>query len=183
MTASSWEGWAELHVNPFVAMGYFYGFAALERAAAVYICTGVRGDDHMFYVVIVPLVSFVVMGGTALDWFVWRRGPATVKHKLFQAFVVLSTLSSMPMLYVGNLGPEATVPWHDRFHILCATAIITFCGHQRCSAGLIPGEHPAEPRTSIMEPFCRSAIHALVVLDAVSDLALSRYLLTAVCPQ
>ena len=154
MTASSWEGWAELHVNPFVAMGYFYGFAALERAAAVYICTGVRGDDHMFYVVIVPLVSFVVMGGTALDWFVWRRGPATVKHKLFQAFVVLSTLSSMPMLYVGNLGPEATVPWHDRLQFLCAHAVFTFWIIQKCTAGAVPGEHPADQHHGAFLPVC-----------------------------
>ena len=182
MTASSWEGWAEQHVNPFVAVGYFCGSAGMANAALAYICTGVRGDDQMFYVVIVPLVSFVVMG-TAIDCSLWRWGPAFVNNKLYQAVVQLSTLCGLPLFYMGYLGPEATVPWHDRFHFLCAHAIFTFFIVQKCTAGAVPGEQPTEPRTSIMQPFCRSAIHALMMLDATSDLTLSRSLLTAVCPQ
>ena len=49
------------------------------------------------------------------------------------------------------------------------------------AAGLVPGEHPAEPRTSIREPVLRSALNALMVLDALSDLAVVRSFLTAVC--
>ena len=67
-------------MNPFVAMGYFFGSAAMAAAAIAYICTGIRGDDHMFYVVIVPLVSFVVIE-TATNCSVWRWGPEIVNHQ------------------------------------------------------------------------------------------------------
>ena len=84
----------------FVTMGYIFGSAAMANAAITYICTGVHGDDRMFYVAIIPRVSFVVMG-TTLDCFVRIWGPETVNHKLFQAVVVLSALCCLPLAYVG----------------------------------------------------------------------------------
>ena len=55
-----------------------------------------------------------------------------------------------------------------------------FFGLQYTSAGALPAEHPAEPRTSIREPVLRSVIHALMMIDALSDLALTRSLLEVV---
>ena len=106
-------------------------------------------------------------------------GPIAANYKLFQAVGMLSVLCSLPMLYGATWGPDATVPWHDRFHFICAHAVMFF-GLEACSAGGVTGEYPAEPRTSIMQPLCRSAVCARMVFDALSDLALSRSLLAAV---
>lgn len=171
MSSSAWDGWAEQHVNPFVAIRYFFGSAALSRAAAAYICTGVRGHDHMYYVVMVPLVFYVVVL-TGADCCYWRWGPEIVHHKLYQTLMALASLCMLPTGYVGFWGPDATVPWNSRFYFICVDAVFTFFVLQAASAGGVPGEHPTEPRTSIMGPCTRSALQALMVLDAASDLAL-----------
>lgn len=85
----------------------------------------------------------------------------------------------MRMTYVGYLGTEETVQWWAKFHFFCAQALLTFSLIQAYSAGALPGEQPAEPRTSVMETFRRPALRAPMLLDAVSGLALvrSRYAL------
>ena len=55
MSASSWDGWAKLHVNPWVAMSYLFSSVVLGSSVIIYMCTGVRGEGHMYYVVLVPL--------------------------------------------------------------------------------------------------------------------------------
>ena len=182
MSSSAWDSWAGQHVNPYVAIGYFFSAAALTDAAAAYICTGIRGDDHMYYVVMVPLVCFI--GAIICNHGIfWRWGPAAVHHKLYQPTQAFTSLCLLPLAYVGFLGSEASVPWHDQFYFLCIYSLFLFAMLQCASAGAVAGEHPAHPRTSIMEPFCRSALRALMLVDAISDLALSRSLVTAVCPQ
>lgn len=52
-------------MNPYADMCYFFGSAALQNAAAAYICTGVLGDDHMYHVVMMPRVSFAVLRTSA----------------------------------------------------------------------------------------------------------------------
>ena len=71
MSASSWDAWAKLHVNPYVAMSYFFVSAAPSSMAAAYMCTGVRGEGLMYYVVSVPLVFYTVAVTIALSCF-WR---------------------------------------------------------------------------------------------------------------
>ena len=180
MCASSWDGWAKLHVNPGVAMGYYFASAAPICTISAYMCTGVRGEGHMYYVVLVPLVIYTVAGVAIIISF-WRWGPGIVHHKHYQPFISVMALGMVPVTYVGYWGPVATVPWHNRLHWLVVSGVSTFSGLQYTSAGGLPGEHPAEPRTSIREPVLRSALHALLLLDAESDLALTRSLLEVVC--
>ena len=181
MTASSWEGWAEQHVNPHVAIAYFFVPNALAIATVAYLCTGIRGDDHMYYVVLVTLVVFVLFH-TGTQFAFWRWGPNFAHSKVFQHVMVLTTVCSMPILYVGFLGPDSTVPWNDRLHYVSVHGLAIFFLLQGAASGGMAGEHPAEPRTSIWEPFCRSAVQALTLVDAASDFALTRSLLAAVCP-
>ena len=95
--------------------------------------------------------------------------------------MAFASLGSLPVVYAGFLGPEATVPWQNNLQWLVFICANAFAVLQNASAGGMPGEHPAEPRTSIREPVLRSAIHALMMLDANSDVALIRSFLSAVC--
>ena len=67
----------------FVTMGYIFGSAAMANAAITYICTGVHGDDRMFYVAIIPRVSFVVMGNFGL--FCPDMGPRNCESQAFSS--------------------------------------------------------------------------------------------------
>ena len=125
MTASAWDGWTQQHFNPYVAMCYLFGSAGLANAAASYIITGVRGDDQMYYVVMISLVCLVALK-TGLDCCLWRWGLAVVNHKLFRAVAVLAAICTLPKNYVGYLGPDATAPWHDRSHFMCVHAVFIF---------------------------------------------------------
>ena len=181
MTASSWDGWAKHQSNPYVAIDYFFESSALVTVVSIYTCTGVRGYGHMYYVVMVPVLDSVFLGA-GLRCAFWRWGPGVVKYKPYQAAVLPAGPCVLPVTYIGCLGPAATVPWHVRFHFLCAHAAMTFLMHQTDAARSVAGEQPAEPRTSIMKPFSRAAIYAMMFLDVLSDLALSRSLLTVVLP-
>ena len=180
MSASSWHGWAELHVNPCIAIGYFMSSMALALGAIVSLCTGVRGEGHMYFVVLVPL-GFEAVVGSAVAALFWRWGPVVAHHKLYQPVPAFLALCAMPVCYVAFLGPEATVPWHNSFYSLILLSALVFAMIQVAGAGLVPGEHPAEPRVSIREPVVRAALLALMMLDAFSDLALTRSFLNAVC--
>ena len=111
----------------------------------------------------------------------WRLGPAVSHHTLYPPVPAFLALCGMPLCYAAFLGPEATVPWHNEFYSLILMSVVVFAMVQACAAGLVLGEHPAEPRTSIREPFLWASLLALMVLDALSDLALTRSFLTAVC--
>ena len=180
MSASSWDGWAKLLVHPCVAMGYYFIFSAPSFMIAAYMCTGVRGEGHMYYVVLVPLVFYTFVSIASSICF-WRWGPAVAHYKLYGSVAAFAILSTLPVTYVGYLGPGATMPWHNDFQWLVVSCLNVFSTLQVTSAGSVAGEHPAEPRTSIREPVLRSAVHAVMVLDAFSDLSLTRSLLRVVC--
>ena len=180
MSASSWDGWAKLHANPCVAICYFFPSVILESITAGYSCTGVRGEGHMYFAVLVPLACHTVVVIAVTICF-WRWGPAVAHHKLYLPVLAFLALCTTPMCYVAFLGPEETVPWNNSFHNLAIVCFGLFWLLQAASAGLVPGEHPAEPRTSINGPVIRCALQALLLFDAFSDLALTRSLLAAVC--
>ena len=180
MSAGSWDGWAKMHANPLVAMCYFFLSYFLATSAMAYMCTGVRGEGYMYFVVLVTFGCDVVVNSAVLALF-WRWGPAVVHHKLFPAGPVFLALCGMPMCYVAFVGSEATVPWNDSLHCLSIMCSVVVFMLQASAAGLVPGEHPAEPRTSIREPIIRAAMLTLLFLDAFSDLEVIRSLLMAVC--
>ena len=181
MSASSWDAWAQLHVNPSVAIGYFFCSHVLYSSSSAYICTGVRGEGPMYFVVLIPFV-FNTVGNVAIIVLFWRWGPTVAHHKVYQPVLAILGLCTMTLVYVAFIGPAATVPWNDRFHSDTAVYFGTFWQLQAGVAGFLPGEHPAEPRTSIREPFLRSALQALMAIDALTDLELSKSLMAAVCP-
>ena len=180
MSASSWDGWGKMHDNPCVATGYFFPSVILASSTMAYLCTGVRGEGYMYYVVLVPAACDAVVTFAVAILF-WRWGPAVAHHKLYQPVPAFLSSCVMPMAYVAFLGPEATMPWHNSFYCLAIITILVLSMLQAAGAGIVPGEHPAEPRTSIREPIVRSALQALLLLDAFSDLALIRSFLNAVC--
>ena len=180
MSTVSWDGWAKLHVNPSVAIGYYYVSWFLATAISAYICTGIRGEELVQTVVLVSLVCYTATWA-GMGCIFWRFGPSVAHNSLYQRVMALASLCLVPCTYVGFLGPDATVPWSDRFHFLCVNSLWTFVMLQNSAAGGVAGEHPAEPRTRIMEPFLRSAILTLMLVDAISDFALARSFVAEVC--
>ena len=180
MSATAWDGWAQLHVNPYVAMGYYFVSTTLMTVTAAYMGTGIQGEGHIYYVALVSLVFNIIVCTAATIAF-WRWGPAVAHHKLSQPALAIAGLCLTPMFYVGYLGPEATIPWHNGLQWLLVSGLHIFFFLQSASAGGMPVEHPAEPRTGIMEPVLGSALHALMMVDALSDLCLTRSLVEVVC--
>ena len=70
MCASAWDGWAELHVNPCVAMGYFFLSLSVATIGMGYICTGIKGEGPMYFVVFAPLAFHTIadIGIAVLFW-------------------------------------------------------------------------------------------------------------------
>ena len=180
MSAGSWDGWAKMHANPSVSMSYFFLSYSLATSAIAYMCTGVRGEGHMYFVVLVPFGCDVVVNSAVLALF-WWWGVVIAHHKLYPAVPAFLALCAMPMCYVAFLGSETTVPWNNSFHCISIMCLVSFFMLRAAASGLVPGEHPAEPRTSIMEPIIRASTLTLLFLDAFSDLAVIRSLLVAVC--
>ena len=87
---------------------------------------------------------------------------------------MLSVTLNMPLICVAYLGPVSMVPWNSRLHFVCVNAVGMFCFVQTGAAAKTPREHPKVPRCSIMQPFIRSAINTMLILDAWTDLTLVR---------
>lgn len=102
MSASSWDGWATLHVKPCFAIGYFFSSMILASILLAYLCTSVTVEGYMYYVVVVPLAwNDAVLLAVAFRF--WRWGPAVAHHKLYPAVPALLMLCGMPMAYVAFL--------------------------------------------------------------------------------
>ena len=84
------------------------------------------------------------------------------------------------MWYLGYIGPQQTVPWNNRLQFLVVSSLSIAFVHLAAAAGGIPGEHPVEPRISIMRPVFRAVIQTLRVTDSLTDLSLIGELLTDV---
>ena len=125
MSAGSWDGWAKLHMNPYVAMGYFFIFHALGTASAAYMCTGVCVDGLTYYVLLAPLLCFSV-SWTVAGFAFWAWGPAIAHHKLYKPVMALGALMLLSIAYMGCLGPDDTVPWQNRFQSLCVSSVWIF---------------------------------------------------------
>ena len=127
MCATSWDGWAKLHVNPCVAMGYYFVASVPACMIPAYLCTGVRGEGLLYDVILVPLAVYTAVGA-AIIISVWRWGPGFMHHKLYQPVVAFASIGIVPVTYAGYLGPEATIPWHSRLHFLVVYCGIAFAG-------------------------------------------------------
>ena len=180
MTASAWDGWCKLHINPFAAMGYLFGFSGLSKVFVCYCAVGIQGDDFIENVITV-MAGIHIVFLLALDILFWRWGPGVVCHKLYPTLLLSLVLTGVPLMLLGSLGPEELVPWDSRIHFLIFSSLWMFMELQEGAAGLVPGEHPAEPRTSIMMPFATCCVRAVMMIDLWSDLTLIRSLVRAVC--
>lgn len=96
MSTVSWGGgWAKLHVNPSVAIGYYYVSWFFATAISAYICTGIRGEELVHNVVLVSLVSFTVMW-TGMGCIFWRLGPGIAHSNVYQRVMALASLCLVP---------------------------------------------------------------------------------------
>jgi hypothetical protein len=170
MTSSGWEGWGKLHVNPHVAIAYFYSVELVQLVSGLYLITGVAFEH---YIVSIPWTVFIICNFIIYISF-WRYGPMVAHHKLYPALLGTALIGMLPMLYVGYAGPLSTVPWNNRLHFVCASVPGAVFGTESASAGKVAGEHPPQPRHSIMMPVLRNTFKSILLADALTDLTLVR---------
>ena len=169
-----------MHVNPFVAMRFFFLPAACGTLMNAYIVTSL--SMHMSTLCYVATLSHLlhVVVFLAMACAMFRLGPQAVLHRMYQVAMVCMAVLAWPMWYLGYIGPQQTVPWNNRLQFLVVSSLSIAFVHLAAAAGGIPGEHPVEPRISIMRPVFRAVIQTLRVTDSLTDLSLIGELLTDV---
>ena len=181
MSACSWEGWSRMHVDPLMAIRYFFFCEAVHIATCAYTVTGLRIDSSLYcFLVTVPMMLFTSCNVCTYLAF-WRLGPEIVHHKLYTMSSLLTMICIIPVVLLGYMGPETMVPWNSRVHFVCVNASGTVFAEQSAAAGKSPRQHPQEPRTSLLKPIIRSAVVSLLLVDALTDLSLIRSLFERVC--
>lgn len=181
MTASSWDGWAKMHVNPFVAMRFYFIPAACDILVKGFLISSLPMHiSGLFYVATLPYVLHTLVN-VAVAYIFFRYGPQIVFHRMFMPSILIALVPSLPVLYLGYIGPQHTVPWNNRLKFLVVSFMNFFAGHLAAAAGGLPGEHPVEPRTSIVKPVCRAIIQTFKVTDSLTDLSLIVELVAEVC--
>lgn len=181
MKASSWDGWAKMHVNPFIAMHlYFLPMLCEVFVLRFYVLTSLpMHSSTLFYVMTLPYALHMIVG-PAMCYAMFRVGPQVVFHRVYLLALLFVVLLSLPVAGVAYVGPLHIVPWNDRFHFLIVNSGSYLCVHLGAAAGGISGEHPSEPRTSIIQPIFRAVIQTIRLIDSLTDLSVIGELLTEV---
>lgn len=170
-----------MHVKPHVAACYYFTAVAAMLSTSVWMIAGMTDLPELFkYSSTAPHCGFTLHGmGLGLSF--WRHGPGVVESRLYDASIVLNSFLPVPTDVVGSLGPLDAVPFHNKIYYVWFTCFLTFCASHIMAAGGSKGEHPLQPRTSIFWPFIRGTIHAIQLMDAVTDLAVIKTLFKQAC--
>jgi uncharacterized membrane protein YjjP (DUF1212 family) len=103
-----------------------------------------------------------------------------VHLKLYPAALFLVVVMRLPLFYMGFIGPIVTVPWQNRFKFVCINCLGMILIQLSGVAAGTPGEHPVEPRTSIIPSVSRAIVQGLRIVDSMTDLSLITELLAEV---
>ena len=111
MTSRSWDGWAQMHVHPPVAMQFYFLPTIGVMLTEVLLFTGLSMDTNslLFYAVTVPHALNIPVG-VVLNCAMFRFGPQIAFHRMYQPMVLLFVALQLPVPYVGYIGPQDTVP-------------------------------------------------------------------------
>ena len=180
MSSSAWHAFGKMHVNPLTAIQHSVASDVGLSVFYAYTATGLPFNHSWVFYVVTCSHMINTIGVIGISCVFWRVGPALACHRLFPAIQALITLLSMPIHYAGYLGPLFAVPWHNRLKFVCVNAFSHFFVTQTCLAGKVQGEHPAEPRTSIIRPMLEGTIRTLQMVDALTDLSMIRTLIDVV---
>jgi hypothetical protein len=180
MLADSWDGWAKLHVEPLVAMQFYFFSEAGFALSKVYLATGLPFNWSIYcYITTVPILINIAVT-MSLDLLMWRYGPQATKFKVYHPAGVIVTLMVLPTWYLGYIGPQATVPWRNRFKFVIVNIPVAILGHMVGFAGGHHGYHPAQPRATIFKPLYQAVVQSLKFTDSLTDLTLIGELLAQV---
>lgn len=177
MSENALEGYAMMHVDPVTGLRYFWVCQVGLMAALLVGFAGMTFDgSRIFYILTIPYCGVYTLQLTATMCF-WRFGPDFAHHKVLQSIMGALSLCLLPMLYFGYLGPIETVPWNDRLVFSFVTLLMFLFASQAGQAGANMGEHPLEPRTSIIAPVVQGTINTILLWDALTDIGIIRSLL------
>lgn len=176
MSESALEGWSKLHVNPVVALWYFWASQAGLLVVLLTIIAGMKFEKAIhLYIITIPCIGSFVLQLIA-DMFFWRLGPGFAHHKMLTGIMITMLACGLPMLLFGYLGAREVVPWNSRIMFSGQSLLVFFFASQAAQAGANGGEHPIQPRTSITMPVVQGLMESILVWDALVDLGLIRSL-------
>lgn len=180
MTADAWDGWGIMHVNPAVAMSYFFIAEAGCYAMCFYQLSGIPWNGSLLSLVMFVSYSVYTVLSIALDCTIWRYGPKAVDHKFFPPIIMIASMSAMPYIFLAYLGPVHSIPFNNRLHITIVNAV----GSGLCVHGLLAGksagDRPPKPRTHLFGAFIRATLMTLQFIDALTDMSMIATLLDEV---
>ena len=152
-----------MHVNPFIAMLFYFLSVIGDNLAKAYLVTCLpMHRSILYYALTLPYVLHMVTN-LAFYCAMFRNGPQFVFHRMYLPIVLSGVVLSLPV---------HVVPWSNQLKVLIVRVATILFTHLTAAAGGLPGEHPVEPRTSIMKPVCRAVIQTLRVTDSLTDLSL-----------
>lgn len=179
MTSTAWEGWGTLHVKPHVAACYYFSATAAMQVAGTCCLIGMPDFRALGPVSLLAFLVYGVLLGLAF----WRYGPCVVVHnRLYPAALLLYAILGLPSMLMGYLGSSDMAPYGNKLLFIGLNTVGMFGASHMMAAGGSKGEHPAQPRASILWPCVRGTIRAVQVMDALTNLAVIRTLLDQACP-
>lgn len=181
MPKSAWLAWSNMHINPLAAIAHYYTSEMALLALAICMITGMHLDfSTNFWLVTAPWMVYILINITIAVGF-WRCGPEFVEVKGYDLLLLAATLGCFPLLYVGYIAQVSAVPWNNRVLFMCVHVVAIWLASQTLLAGKVKGEHPAQPRTSILKPVLRATVNTMLLWDALTDLVVFKSLLHQVC--
>lgn len=168
MSPSAWEGWASMHVNPFIGIAAFFCSNFMFLAHRVFVLTGIPLKR---FAVTIPYIASMV-GEVALDITFWRCGPKIVHNSLYLPFVLVLGLCLMPSSYFAFLGDVSMVPWQNRLKFVIVSFIGCFFSSIAQKCGKVAAQHPLEPKTKLVKTLWDSGVETMRTMDALTDLTM-----------
>jgi hypothetical protein len=96
---------------------------------------------------------------------------------------MLKRHSSQLLAYCSFAGPLEEMPFNGNIiHHLTVYAVVFTSGILANKAGMLFSEHPACPRTSMLQPVLQSVISTLRMIDNITDISTIRIVFLQVCP-
>lgn len=136
-------------MNPFIGMAYYFVSAVASLVAKAYFASGMPMERSIYcYMLTIPFLLHMILSAATVCG-IWVIGPQ-LAHEIFPAGILVTVACFLPAHTAGFVGPLRAVPWGNRFKFVLVESLIFALEQQTAAAGGLSGEHPSEPRVTIV---------------------------------